>query len=84
MLPDEEQYAGQPTWIAQCLSEPKDQKVTVQWLKGALTRPWIPDHRYHPTEINIETIINTVDLTPTQKLTKHSLDVIKEALHHLM
>ena len=82
MLPDEEHYAGQP-WIAQCLSEPKDQKVTVQWMKGALTGPWIPDYRYHPTEINIETI-NTVDLTPTQKLTKHSLDVIKEALHHLM
>ena len=83
VLPDEEQYARQP-WIAQCLSEPKDQKVTVQWLKGALTRTWIPDRPYHPSEINIETIINTVDLTPTQKLTKRSLDVIKEALSHLM
>ena len=83
MLPDEEQYAGQ-LWIAQYLSEPKDARATVQWMKGALTRPWIPDHRYHPTEINIEIIINTVDLTSTQKLTKHSLHVIKEALHHLI
>ena len=83
VLPDEEQYARQP-WIAQCVDEPRDDTVTVKWLKGALTRPWIPDRHYNPTEINVKTIINRVEFTPTQKLTKSSLQVIKDALGHLM
>ena len=81
-MPDEEQYAGQP-WIAQCLTEPSGDAITVQWLRGALTRPWVPDRRYNPIEIDIRTIINTVHFTPTQKLTKRSIETIKEASNHL-
>ena len=82
-MPDEEQYAGQP-WIAQCLTEPSDDTITVQWLRGALTRPWNPDRRYNPTEIDVKTIINTVQFTPTQRLTKRSIEIIKEASSHLI
>ena len=82
VMPDEEQYAGQP-WIARSLMGPVDKKVTIQWLRGALTQPWIPDRRYKPTEIDIKTI-NTVQLTPTQRLTKGSIEIIKEASSHLI
>ena len=82
-MPEEEQYAGQP-WIAQCISSPTTgSTIRVQWLKGSLTRPWVPDRRYNPCEIDIETIINTVEFTPTHRLSKSSLDVIKDALNHL-
>ena len=82
-MPDEEQFNGQP-WIAQCLSTSKDNTISVQWFRGALTRPWVPDRRYDPTEIDVRTVINTVEFTPTHRLTKTSVDVIKQALNHLM
>ena len=44
--------------------------ITVKWLKRALTRPWIPNQQYNPTEINVQTLINRVKFTLTQKLTK--------------
>ena len=80
VMPDEEQYAGQP-WIAQCLSRPTPENtITVQWFRGSLTRPWVPDRRYDPFDIDLTTIINTVEFTPTYRLTKSSLEVIKDAL----
>ena len=42
VMPDEEQYAGQP-WITQCATGPCGDKIKMQWLKGALSRPWAPD-----------------------------------------
>ena len=59
-------------------------KITVQWLKGALSRPWTPDRRYNQTEIDVKTIINTVQFTPMQKLTKRSIETIKQATSHLI
>jgi hypothetical protein len=44
VMPDEEQYAGQP-WIARCVTGPCGDTITVQWLKSALSQPWTPDRR---------------------------------------
>ena len=51
VMPDEEQYVGQPM-IAQCLTGPEGNHITVQWLRRSLTRPWTPDRRYNPCEID--------------------------------
>ena len=81
-MPDEEEYAGRP-WIAQCLSTLSDSFIRVQWFRGALTTPWMPDRRYPPTDIDVQAIINRVEFTPTHRLTKSSIDLIKETLQHL-
>lgn len=82
ILPDEEQYTGQP-WIAQCTSTPVGDKLNIQWLKGAYTRPWSPDRRYNPCEVSTDSIISKVEFTPTYRLTKSSVSLLKEALQHL-
>ena len=60
ILPDEEQYTGQP-WIAQCTSTPVGDKLDIQWLKGPYTRPWSPDRRYKPCDISTDNIICKVE-----------------------
>ena len=82
ILPDEEQYTGQP-WIAQCTKAPVGDNVQIQWLKGAYTRPWSPDRRYNPCDISTDSIISKVEFTPTFRLTKSSVSLLKEALQHL-
>ena len=76
VMPDEEEFAGQP-WIGQCLSELNGDTIRVQWLKGAFSRLWIPDRRYPTTDIPVQTVINRVEFTPTQRLTKSSVDLLK-------
>ena len=82
ILPDEEQYTGQP-WIAQILSGPVSDTFLVQWFKGAYTRPWAPDKRYPPCDITIDSVISKVEFTPTFRLTKSSVIVVKDGLQHL-
>ena len=82
ILPDEEQYDGQP-WIAQILSGPTDGNLQVQWFQGAYTRPWGPDKRYKPFDVTMDSVISKVEFTPSFRLTKSSVSMLKEALQHL-
>ena len=82
VMPDEEDFSGQP-WIGQCLSQSSGDTITLQWMKGAFSRPWVPDRRYQPAEIQVQTIINRVEFTPTQRLTKSSVELLKDAMKHL-
>ena len=83
ILPDEEQYTGQLPWIAQILSGPADGNFQVQWFRGAYTRPWAPDKRYPPFDITMDSVISKVEFTPTFRLTKSSVVMLKDALQHL-
>ena len=65
VMPDEEQYTGQP-WIAVSLSPDSGEH-------SGSEEP-LQDHRwrYDPFDIDLTTIINTVEFTPTHRLTKSS------------
>ena len=83
ILPDEEQYTGQP-WIGQILSGSTNAGTfRVQWFRGAYTTPWAPDKRYTPFDITIDSVISKVEFTPTFRLTRSSVAMLKDSLQHL-
>ena len=54
-----------------------------EWFRGAYTRPWGPDKRYKPFDVTMDSVISKVEFTPSFRLTKSSVSMLKEALQHL-